>query len=594
MGRINYQEFSKNELISRIKQLEKKKYGLIWEDKSEDVADECRISLPILTEVADLEIKTSLNPAEPMNILIEGDNYHALYVLCFTHKRSIDFIYIDPPYNTGKAKEWKYNDRFIDSNDPYKHSKWLSFMDKRLSLAKQLLKPQGIMFISIDDHELPRLLLLCDKIFGEQQVIACLPTIMNLKGNQAQFGFAGTHEYTLVVAKSKQDAMLYEYHETDENLTEWLEDEIGAYKKGAPLQATGTEATRETRPQMFYPILVSNDVDLVTTISDSEYKKIYDANMKLFDDTYLDRLKAKYEELNYTFVLPMAGNRFGRWRWGWSQDNKRKLQTDVLVNRTSNGVTLSKKQRPKLGDIVTKKPKSFFYKPSYSSGNGTALLKSMFGSKVFENPKPLELIKDFIRIGCDKDAIVLDFFAGSGTTAQAVLELNHYEKRRMQFIMVTNNENNICEEVCYPRIKKVIDGCNNSDPIPANVKYYRTGFVPQVVTDQHKRDLVLKSTEMLCMVENTFTLVIDEYPQYRIYKMVNKATLIIYDEEYISESTAKLTELQLTNKVVIYVFSYDHEYNEEDFQGVHNEFVVKPIPEVIMNVYRKIAKRKKH
>jgi len=135
--------------------------------------------------------------------LIEGDNYHALEILNYTHKEKIDVIYIDPPYNTGKPKEFCYGDRWIDENDGYRHSYWLSFMNKRLQLAKTLMSKEAVIFISIDDHEFAHLKLLCDDIFRPQNFIGCLPTIMNLKGNNDDFGFSGTHEYTIVYARNK-------------------------------------------------------------------------------------------------------------------------------------------------------------------------------------------------------------------------------------------------------------------------------------------------------------------------------------------------------------------------------------------------------
>ena len=151
MGKNRYNHYSKEQLLEKIKQLEKHRYGLVWEDKLEAVAEQCEQLLPVLHEEISLEI--SSDEKKPINILIEGDNYHALYALNFTHKRKVDFIYIDQPYNTGKEKEWRYNDKWVDKNDRYKHTHWLSFINKRLRLAKPLLKETGIIFISIDDNE---------------------------------------------------------------------------------------------------------------------------------------------------------------------------------------------------------------------------------------------------------------------------------------------------------------------------------------------------------------------------------------------------------------------------------------------------------
>lgn len=203
----------KTDLIHKLKQLEsitaderaylinlvntKKKYGLVWEDKPEDVEEQLRENLPVLKEVKD---KATINGDDyPNHILIEGDNFHALTALTFTHEGKIDVIYIDPPYNTGN-KDFKYNDSFVDKEDSYRHSKWLSFMSKRLKIAKRLLSGSGVIFISIDDNEQAQLKLLCDEIFLEENIVAKF--IWRTDGNfdnQAQI--KNCHEYILAYSK---------------------------------------------------------------------------------------------------------------------------------------------------------------------------------------------------------------------------------------------------------------------------------------------------------------------------------------------------------------------------------------------------------
>ncbi|MBR3889957.1 site-specific DNA-methyltransferase [bacterium] len=215
-----YDNFSREESIELLnkqdKELVLKKYGLVWdtEKEPEKVVMDCQNNLPILQRISEKEIKTN---DTDYNILIEGDNFHALSVLNYTHKNKIDVIYIDPPYNTGN-KDFIYNDSYVDREDGYRHSKWLNFMEKRLNLAKNLLSEDGIIFISIDDNEQANLKLICDKIFGETNKIGILPTIMNLKGNQDEFGFAGTHEYTFVYAKDKNNATINEFQIDDDAL----------------------------------------------------------------------------------------------------------------------------------------------------------------------------------------------------------------------------------------------------------------------------------------------------------------------------------------------------------------------------------------
>ncbi len=166
-------DYTKEELIELVHSLKKaKKFGLVWEDKPEQVAIDCQTKLPVLQEVADRAITKADD--QPTNLIIEGDNYHSLSTLNYTHAGKIDVIYIDPPYNTGN-KDFIYNDHYVDKEDAFKHSKWLSFMSKRLKLAKQLLTDTGLVFISIDDSEQAHLKLLCDDIFGEVNFVGTAP-----------------------------------------------------------------------------------------------------------------------------------------------------------------------------------------------------------------------------------------------------------------------------------------------------------------------------------------------------------------------------------------------------------------------------------
>jgi adenine-specific DNA-methyltransferase len=167
------ENLSKEKLLDEIERLKRelkkrKKYGLVWEKKPEDVVEICKKSLPVLKEVKNKAIINDEN--KPINLLIEGDNYHALSVLNYTHEKKVDIIYIDPRYNTG-SKDFIFNDSYVDKEDSYRHSKWLSFMEKRLKLARSLLKATGIIFVSIDDNELSQLKSIMDDIFGENNFI---------------------------------------------------------------------------------------------------------------------------------------------------------------------------------------------------------------------------------------------------------------------------------------------------------------------------------------------------------------------------------------------------------------------------------------
>ncbi len=202
MAKNNYENYTREQLIAELKKLSKrKKYGLVWEEEKtkEKFEADAEGKLPVLIEDKKREIKTDTD--KPTNILIEGDNYHALSVLNYTHAKSIDVMYFDPPYNTG-ARDWKYNNDYVENEDAYRHSKWLSMMNNRLKLAKRLLKNDGIICVTIDDNELSKLWLLMDEIFGEKNNLGTLVIRNNPAGRSTVKGISITHEYALFYGKS--------------------------------------------------------------------------------------------------------------------------------------------------------------------------------------------------------------------------------------------------------------------------------------------------------------------------------------------------------------------------------------------------------
>ncbi|KXZ40183.1 adenine-specific DNA-methyltransferase [Alkalithermobacter thermoalcaliphilus JW-YL-7 = DSM 7308] len=359
------------------------------------------------------------------NLYIEGDNLEVLKLLQKSYYGKVKMIYIDPPYNTGK--DFVYNDDFHDSLENYKritgqvdgngkaistnaetsgryHTNWLNMMYPRLRLARNLLTDDGVIFISIDDNEVDNLKKICNEVFGEDNFIAMLPTVMNLKGNQDEFAFAGTHEYTIVYSKKRDEALFNEFAIEDEELNEWEQDEYGYFKKGANLKATGVNAPREKRPNLWFPIYVSKDKWSLEYFEGSEE------------------------------IYPLTDGKEMSWRW--SKNKFINEHYNVIVSYDNGNVSIYKKQRPSVGDIPSKKPKTLFYKAEYSSGNGTNEVKELLGERIFSNPKPINLLKDFCEIGCTKDGIILDLFAGSSTTAHAVMQLNAKDGGERKFIMV--------------------------------------------------------------------------------------------------------------------------------------------------------------
>ena len=446
--------------------LKSQKYGLVWEEHTETVDDNIRGNIPVFTEIKEKTISNVRGGG--YNFLLEGDNLHSLYLLKKTHKEKIDVIYIDPPYNTGN-KDFIYNDSIIVSDDGYRHSKWLSFMQNRLRLACELLSSEGIIFISIDDNELCNLKLLCDEIFGEYNFIANCFVLDNLKGKANDNFISSVGSRLLVYAKDKRKSSKKGFNDI-ENIygikfeNKYIkEDKFGFYNL-ITFKKTGQSKYREDRPYMFYPILEKNGT--LYAIDTDEFEQIYNRETRKFNDAFIDSLRTKYNDFN--LILPIDSNgEYLRWTNGFQTFVKKK-NLDIVYD---DGI--KQKIRPEATEFLQVyalgTPKTLMYKGSYSIG--TEDLKNVLGINNFNFPKPLELMLDILRLVPNKNAIVLDFFAGSGTTGHAVMQLNKEDGGSRRYILCTNNENNICEEVTYQRLKKI------QKDLPHNLKYYRTDLV---------------------------------------------------------------------------------------------------------------------
>lgn len=418
-GDLDFEKLKK-QLDNKEINFSKESYGMDWLGKSYSRLLATDDTTTLLKEDEIFNQKDENKNSE--NLLIKGDNLEVLKHLSNAYYEKIKMIYIDPPYNTGSDGFVYQDDRkftlqelqelagineerakrildFTQSNSN-SHSAWLTFMYPRLYIARQLLKDDGIIFVSIDDNEVAPLRMLMDEVFGEENFVAQLPTIMNLKGNNDEFGFSGTHEVTMVYAKQKDLTKLNQFTINEDELEDWSEDEEGFYKQGANLKATGADGAREKRPNLYFPVFIDSKNNIYVT------------------DNNTPPLNFKGELLE---LFPMTNGQQMRWRW--SKIKFKEEANNVIVSRNGN-IGIYKKQRPSLGDMPSKKPKTIFYKPEYSSGNGTAQIKKLFNEKVFSNPKPLKLLMDFIEIGLNNNDIILDFFAGSGTTADAVMQLN--------------------------------------------------------------------------------------------------------------------------------------------------------------------------
>lgn len=540
-----------------------KKYGLVWEDRPEDVEERLRDELPVLREVKDKAILSD-EPDVPNHILIEGDNLEALTALSYTHEGKIDVIYIDPPYNTGN-KDFVYNDSFVDTEDSYRHSKWLSFMSKRLKIAKKLLSDKGVIFISIDDNEQANLKLLCDEIFGSQNLIAniCRQAI---KGGSRALNLKTVHDYILAYSKSFELMQPFTGEEKEELSLE-LTDEKGPYTKGRELNKWGAGSRREDSPSMWFPISGPNGEDVYPIRNDGSE---------------------------------------GRWRWGKKKLLKAVEDGDVIFEMRDNGYYIAY-EKVRSMKSTTKQYTSWF-SDNYINAKGSEPLKDIFNTlmSVFTYAKPVELVHDLVFMSNHPDGVILDFFAGSGTTLHATMQLNAEDGGHRQCILVTNNENNICEEVTYERNKRVINGYTTPkgvevEGLKANtLRYYKIDSISRDRTQKNMRELVAAATDLLCIKENLY----EEQKTFGRFKLKphlaryfsdGKAhMLIIYREELIDDIAAEIAKLDFGGKrLKIYVFSPGRYAFNDNFREVEDKVELVALPAAIYDAYQKVLPKRK-
>jgi adenine-specific DNA-methyltransferase len=543
-----------NERIKKqLTKFSKERYGLFWFDVPEAFEDDVENKLPILEEVPKLAIKNKDN--EPTHILIEGDNYHALTCLNYTHKGKIDVIYIDPPYNTGsdgfKYKDKRILDKYPDGTEvpkdnPLRHSYWLSFMRKRLELARDLLKDKGVMFISIDDNEVAQLKLLCNEIFVENNVEVYIWDVKDenegAMPKTAKYTVRKEHEYLVVCFKNKQKIKFNRYLEfTYINDEEWNNSDKD--KRGNWMSGNISRGESDKQGCNFFTI---------TTPTGKKYSR----NWSISEDEYIALLK----------------------------DNR------IYFSKKGNGVPRIKifKNEPRL---VTQ---SSIFSNLKSSISGKNLITEILGKCDFNHPKPIELIKRIIDVVSDKDSIILDFFAGTGTTGHAVLELNKKDTGKRQFILGTNDENKICSEICYPRIKKIIEGYKTKKESVAglgnSLKYFKTAFVGKNnilnVTDKDKIELAHNAGAMLAIAENTLEE-IEQNSYYQLFENEVRYTAVYFKEELDKFDVFAKKVTDLKKPVTVYIFSWDKELEFNEFENNKN-IAVKTIPQPILEIYKQI------
>lgn len=542
---MDYSKIDKPELLKIIEKLEsRKKYGLVWDEEKtrEQFETESENALPVLKEVDSRKIKTSATG--PTNVLIEGDNYHALSVLNYTHQGRIDVIYIDPPYNTG-SKDFKYNDRWIDKEDTYRHSKWLSFMSKRLRLAKNLLKEAGVIFISIDDNEMAQLRLLCDDIYGEQNFVGTVTWEKRTKAQNTKTAremFQSKTEYVLVYKK-----------------------EVAKIK---------------------FRLEVAGEKDY----DQQDEKGLY--RLKLVEE-----MSARGMRGRQTMIFPIEGikpRKGFQWKIGEAQVNRYKERGDVEV--VEGKVYLRVRPEDESNQKFLPFWSHFFDKDTYGTAEkGKSELTEILGSNTheFETVKPVNLIKKLLfHINRDKKEVVLDFFAGSGTTAHAVLELNKLDKGNRTFILCTNNDDDICTDICYPRVQKVINGYRAKgkkiNGLGGNLKYFKTSFVKRSINrDDSKIKITRDCIEMLCLREGVFEKkkANDDYCLFA----QNGRVLAVYhslNQDGIEKLKSELEGIK--GEKTLYCFTLDPLGLDQNAFVDWKDVRLEPIPQKILEIYEQI------
>lgn len=537
------------------RELTAKKYGLIWEEHQEKVDKKMETHIPVFSEVPEYEVMEDEHNTT-FNFLLEGDNLHSLKLLEKTNRGKVNIIYIDPPYNTGN-KDFVYNDEFVGREDLFRHSTWLSFMSERLRIAYKLLSKDGVIFVSIDDNEQAQLKLLMDEIFSEDNFIMCMPRITKKSGKTTS-AYAKNHDYILVYTKRDQDIFVMEEHEDNafKYADEYIE-ERGKYKLNQTLDYNSLSYS----PSLDYPLEIEGEV-------------FYPGGSK---ELWEERQRGKHRRAD--------------WAWRWSKklfqfgydngfvvikrkkDGSARIYTKTYLNakigKNSNGdFIIEHNKRVKATSSIE------YIDNKYSNDNAKKDL-SIFGlGDKFDYSKPVELIKKLIKAYYKNNALVLDFFAGSGTTAQAVLELNKEDSGSRRFILCTNNENNICREVTYQRIKSILTGTMISEgeyskKIKGNLKYYVTDFVDKE-SDELTNELLEHIVEMIQLeygvsINNSqYIMVIDDDEMDELEENFNyyKDLKAVFLSQDVLLSTSQERILQNVNTFIIPDYYFDTELRE--------------------------------
>lgn len=537
---------------------------------------------PIYPYLKPIDTVCNAPDSDLWHTLIEADNYHALQLLEYLYAGKVDCIYIDPPYNTG-ARDWKYNNDYVDGNDSYRHSKWLSMMEKRLKLAKNLLNPKdSVLIVTIDEKEYLHLGCLLEEMFPEAR-IQMVSSVINRKGVAKAREFSRCDEYLFFIMFGDAAPMLIEDNMWD---SEEDQEKVPTGTTWLPMRRSGSNSLRKDRPKLFYPIYVEPKTNRIVSLGEilpsnqhvSNNFTIVDGLIEVWPikengdegrwqlkgDTVLDRIKAGTVKA----ISKNDGNIIIQYL---NEGALKELAegTISLIGRDSNGVVIVERKSTK-----TASAKSIWNKVSHdATAHGTNLIAKIIGSSRFSFPKSLYAIHDTIRffVANKPNALIVDFFAGSGTTLHAVNLLNMEDGGKRRCIMVTNNEVSdteakllsrqsykpgdeewenlgIARYVTWPRIKCSIQGIDvNGNSLSGE---YFTTMRKNVEYPRTVKQIALNGSLLTTAARKSIVALLgkDNLPQSLVkadshYIISDKhSTSIIFDIEYIDDYMDELNE----------------------------------------------------
>lgn len=464
--------------------LNEKKYGLVWEEHSEKVDEMLEHNIPIFVE--EEERKVTANENEAYNFLLEGDNLHSLKLLEKTHKGKIDVIYIDPPYNTGN-KDFIYDDSFVDKTDGYAHSKWLSFMEKRLIITRELLSNEGVIFISIDDNEQAQLKLLCDSVFGEDNFIGQLHWKRKKQPSYLHGNIASVMEYISVYGKNRNFSPKLSIETTSDSTTRV---DNASNQESERLIKAGIRAKLDSSIKFIKKGIYKNKTMSTEFLDDVQISEGRTLNKFRAIARYRDSQERIDLFCNEDALFITKNFGFRRDKLKLEQEKKKAI-TDLLLDWGDNQ-------------------------------DAEKEFKKVVSTNKFSYPKPVKLLCNIFKSFGNKNVTILDFFAGSGTTGHAVMQLNKEDGGHRKYILCTNNENNICEEVTYQRLKNI------QEELPHNLKYYKTDFIPKFSK--------MEESVSDKMMEHIIELIELEYA----IELDSKKYIILDDEDKLDETISKI------------------------------------------------------